>query len=407
MRSLIAVFVAILPSASGAFAGACAVAYDRQDYAEALSSCRPLAWQGDALAQTILGAMYEHGEGIAQDFAEAVRWYRKAAERDEVYAEKRLGLMYEHGRGGLVQNYAEAVKWYRKAAEQGNAIAQSTLGGKYEHGEGVAQDFAEAVRWYRKAAEQGNAVAQNALGIMYERGRGVAQDYAEAAKWYRKAAEQGEAFAQTNLGFMYERGWGVAQDYALAYMWHNLAAAQSDNYAAKTRDELAAKMTPGQIAEAQRLARDWKPTTPTAQQSPSAPLADPRPPPHAVADAVTLYPDHEGSALYAYIDIGPWTERVLLDTGATNLTVTQPLAERLLAKGFAHEGPWVTTTLADGSEREGRTVIIDSVTIGRHVLRDVRAGVTRDGADMLLGLPLLSRIGRFTIDSLNHKLIFS
>jgi clan AA aspartic protease (TIGR02281 family) len=137
-----------------------------------------------------------------------------------------------------------------------------------------------------------------------------------------------------------------------------------------------------------------------------APLADLQPPQHPVADAVTLYPDHDGRALYAYIDIGPWPQRVLLDTGATNLTVTEPLAERLLAQGFAHEGPGGTATLADGSEREGRTVIIDSVTIGSHVLRDVRAGVTPDGADMLLGLPLLNQIGRFTIDSVNHKLIF-
>jgi predicted aspartyl protease len=46
------------------------------------------------------------------------------------------------------------------------------------------------------------------------------------------------------------------------------------------------------------------------------------------------------------------------------------------------------------------------VTIGSHVLRDVRAGVAPDGTDMLLGLPVLNKIGRFTIDSVNHKLIF-
>jgi predicted aspartyl protease len=65
---------------------------------------------------------------------------------------------------------------------------------------------------------------------------------------------------------------------------------------------------------------------------------------------------------------------VLLDTGATSLTVTEPLAERLLAQGFAHEGPGVTVMLADGSEHHGRTIIIDTVTIGSHVLRDVPAG---------------------------------
>jgi clan AA aspartic protease (TIGR02281 family) len=141
--------------------------------------------------------------------------------------------------------------------------------------------------------------------------------------------------------------------------------------------------------------------------APPPPLADPAPPAQSAGDSLTLYPDHDARALYAYIDIGPWPQRVLLDTGATSLTVTEPLAERLLAQGFAQEGPKATATLADGSAREGRTIIIDSVTIGSHVLRDVRAGVTPDGADMLLGLPMLNQIGRFTIDSVNHKLIFS
>ena len=57
-------------------------------------------------------------------------------------------------------------------------------------------------------------------------------------------------------------GEGVPQDYVRAHMWLNLAAAQDKSqyhFAAKARDELAAKMTPAQIAEAQRLAREWTP----------------------------------------------------------------------------------------------------------------------------------------------------
>jgi TPR repeat protein len=135
-------------------------------------------------------------------------------------------------------------------------------------------------------------------GGMYEQGRGVPQDYAEAVRWYRKAADQGWTRAQVNLGVMYEQGQGVPQDYALAHMWYNLAAAQGNKDAAKWRDELAAKMTPAQIAEAQRLARgSLSPTQPLPP--PPTPLADPQPPPHPVADAVTLYPDLNGRALHA------------------------------------------------------------------------------------------------------------
>ncbi len=70
--------------------------------------------------------------------------------------------------------------------------------------------------------------------------------------------------AQLMIGTMYLYGQGVPQDYVQAHMWFNLAASRfapgSDRDAAITgREEIAALMTPAQIAEAQRLAREWKP----------------------------------------------------------------------------------------------------------------------------------------------------
>lgn len=84
-------------------------------------------------------------------------------------------------------------------------------------------------------------------------------DYAPAMQLYRPLAERGNADAQNNLGFMYDTGQGVPQDNVLAHMWFNLAAANGNANAAKNRDIVAAKMTPAQIAEAQKLAREWKP----------------------------------------------------------------------------------------------------------------------------------------------------
>jgi TPR repeat protein len=62
---------------------------------------------------------------------------------------------------------------------------------------------------------------------------------------------------QNNLGTRYGKGEGVPRDYVAAHMWLNLAAAQGDDTAQKSRDIVAKRITPGQIAEAQRLARDW------------------------------------------------------------------------------------------------------------------------------------------------------
>ena len=50
------------------------------DFATAFREWKPLAEQGDAVAQYILGAMYDVGEGVVEDDREAVRWYRLAAE---------------------------------------------------------------------------------------------------------------------------------------------------------------------------------------------------------------------------------------------------------------------------------------------------------------------------------------
>jgi TPR repeat protein len=94
---------------------------------------------------------------------------------------------------------------------------------------------------------------------MYAKGEGVPQDLAQAMDWYRKAAERGYADAQYNLGVMYANASGVPQDFVQAHKWFSLAAAQGEADAIKDRDAIAAKMTPAQIAEAEKLAREWKP----------------------------------------------------------------------------------------------------------------------------------------------------
>ena len=115
------------------------------------------------------------------------------------------------------------------------------------------------MKWPQKAADRGNAVGQCLLGVKYGAGTGTPSDFAEAAKWFRKAADQGNTNAQYNLGIAHFKGRGVPQDYAIAHMWLNLAAAGGNKDAAEFRDALAAEMTPAQIAEAQRLARERKP----------------------------------------------------------------------------------------------------------------------------------------------------
>jgi len=123
----------------------------------------------------------------------------------------------------------------------------------------IKEDNQGAFKFFTKAAEQGNAGAQLMLGVMYYEGEYVSQDYKEAAMWLIRSAEQGKADAQAYLSRMYYYGQGVPEDYVQAYKWCNLAAAQGFENAKEDRDMLRNKMSPSQIAEGQRLSREFRP----------------------------------------------------------------------------------------------------------------------------------------------------
>jgi S1-C subfamily serine protease len=151
------------------------------------------------------------------------------------------------------------VEELRAKAQAGDAHSEVQLGLCYFDGQGVAKDYVEAVKWFRKAAEQNDALAQYDLGQCSNQGKGVAKDEVEAGKWYRKAAEQNYAKAQSRLGDCYELGEGVAKNHVECYKWWLLAAAQGDQGARKLMPKLENLMTREQIAEGQRLARNFKP----------------------------------------------------------------------------------------------------------------------------------------------------
>ena len=96
---------------------------------------------------------------------------------------------------------------------------------------------------------------------MYGTGRGIPQDDAEAVRWHRLAADQGLGEAQINLGISYADGRGVPQDNVQAHMWFNLAASrmtgENRESAVRLRDRVAEELTPDDLSEAQRLAREW------------------------------------------------------------------------------------------------------------------------------------------------------
>ncbi len=159
----------------------------------------------------------------------------------------------------LREDFETAFREWEPLAYQGNVEAQNMLGFMYRWGQGVDQDFSKAQEWYRRAADHGYPTAQNNLGLVFRYGLGVPKDFQQAFQWFLRAAEQGNAAGQNHLGLMYFKGEGVPQDYVESYKWALLAADQGMEPAIQALSMLADVLTPAQIEEAKRLAREWKP----------------------------------------------------------------------------------------------------------------------------------------------------
>ena len=93
-------------------------AYKAGDFATALAEFKPLAEQGDAIAQYNLALVYQFGEGVIEDDKEAAKWYRLAAEQGYAAAQSRLGFMYGTGQG-VIQDNVYAHMWFNIAASNG------------------------------------------------------------------------------------------------------------------------------------------------------------------------------------------------------------------------------------------------------------------------------------------------
>jgi TPR repeat protein len=190
-------------------------AFAKGDFATALKIYRQLAERGDADAQTAIAKMYADGLGVQFNPAEAAKWYRLAsdqynaltayergeyekafnfyrplADQGQLMAQYMVGLMYANSQG-VPLDYGEAMKWLRKAAERGEPKAQFNVGVLYFKGLGTTQNLAEALTWYRRAADQGEPAALYNLAAMYAKGESVAKDPVTAHMLYSLAAARG------------------------------------------------------------------------------------------------------------------------------------------------------------------------------------------------------------------------
>ncbi len=124
---------------------------------------------------------------VSNDTAETIR----LAEEGDPIAQTVMGNLYETRTFGT-PDYGAAAVWYGRAAQQGDALARYFLGNLYERGLGVSQDYGRAAELYVASANGGNPSAAFKLGYFHENGLGVVQDFGAARRWY-DVAEMGWA----------------------------------------------------------------------------------------------------------------------------------------------------------------------------------------------------------------------
>ncbi len=176
--------------------------------------------------------------------------------------------LWRRGEHAVYSRWARAV-----SAVDPHSIVRNNLVEKPELSEAFEafndQDYSRAFQLFKEFAEQGDVAAQNNVGVLCETGTGIYRGDGPATIWFRKAADQGLPNAQWNLASILAADLMAGQvsydpedegeRLIEAYMWVTLAAAQKYPGASDGARRLRKHMTADQIAEAQRLAREWKP----------------------------------------------------------------------------------------------------------------------------------------------------
>ncbi len=164
-------------------------AWQRADYAGAVTIWRPLAEKGDADAEFNLGQAYRLGRGVQTNVAAAKIWFERAANQGHVDAQTTLGLLlFEAG------DQPNGLKWLKKAADQGEPRALLVFGTALVNGDSVQQDPVLGYAYVSRAAAQGLGPAKQTLDQLDQllpiadrrRGVAIARDLAKEQRRRRR-----------------------------------------------------------------------------------------------------------------------------------------------------------------------------------------------------------------------------
>lgn len=219
------------------------------DYENAMVYAKKSADYGNAIANNLVGYMYNTGKGVQRDISIGFEYYKRAAKLGCAEAYRKIGIYYEKGYI-VAKSTDKAMEYYKRAEELGCLVAICDIGklyfnlGEYEkslaYHERAAEleieksyfqlayllsnenflepDYEKAVCYYQILVEKKNPAAMNNLAILYERGRGVEKNLQKAFELYKEATENGGKNIEfSNLANCYFWGRGVEQNYKNAF----------------------------------------------------------------------------------------------------------------------------------------------------------------------------------------------
>ncbi len=157
---------------------------DRSDYASALKIWFPGARDGDKVAQTYVGEIFEKGVGTSPDYAAAASWYQKAADQGYARAQINLGFLYEKGLG-VAKDPVAALNLYRKASGIADAIVLD------DGSAGTAQSSERELNALRRELEQTRTQLESAKKELERQKRDSQSDVNRLEDQRRKAANAG------------------------------------------------------------------------------------------------------------------------------------------------------------------------------------------------------------------------
>ena len=159
---------------------------DRSSNASALKIWLPGARDGDKVAQTYVGEIFEKGIGTSPDHAVAASWYQKAADQGYARAQINLGFLYEKGQG-VAKDPVAALNLYRKASGIADAIVLD------DGSTGTTQSRERELSTLRRELEQSRTQLDSARKELERQKRGSQSELNQIEDQRRKAVSAGNS----------------------------------------------------------------------------------------------------------------------------------------------------------------------------------------------------------------------